>query len=91
MTDTNSINAASDAIEKASDDKGVQGLEALIVAKLTKRTRGIIYDTGKWLGGVAAVAGVVAGVLEGAPALYAAAVAGLLLAASNLIAKANLA
>lgn len=90
MTDTTSTNIISEAIDKAANDDGVKGLEALIIAKFSKRTRGAIYETGKWLGGVSAVVAIVAGTLDGAPALYAFAAASILYSASSFISKANL-
>lgn len=85
------IKDAAAIIDKAADSALVQGIETVVVSKLSKKVRGAIYETGKWVGVAGAVVAIVAGALDGAPALYAAAAAAVLLSVNGFIAKAHLA
>lgn len=88
MTDITPVNieAAASAVNTVADNP----ITPSISRHIPKGVRGVLYEVGKWIGVAGATAGVVAGALEGTPALYAAAAASLLLAASNLLAKAHL-
>ncbi|MBG6106625.1 hypothetical protein [Frigoribacterium sp. CG_9.8] len=78
------------AIDEAADNSLVQSAEKVLVPQIPKHVRGILYESGKWIGIGGTVGLVVAGALEGTPALFVAAIGAVLLAASNFLAKANL-
>lgn len=84
------IKDAAATIAQAADNPIVQGVETVVVSKLPTNVRGVFYESGKWIGVAGVVATTIAGALEGAPALYAAAAAAALLALNSFIAKAHL-
>jgi len=77
-------------VDQLGGDPAILAIEKGVFARIPTKIRGGIYETGRVLGLVGAGAFAVAGVLDAQPGLYVTAGAGLMLALSGAIAKANL-
>jgi hypothetical protein len=84
------IKAVSDKVDEVTENPEAIALEATAASKLPQKARAVIYEVGQWAGAAAAVGSTLVAFLDGKPALYVGAIAGLLLAVSNNIAKAHI-
>lgn len=77
-------------IDRASNAEYVQVTASKVTPKIGSKARNVIYTLGVWLGGIGAIAPIIAGLVTGDAANYVASAGALALSLTNLLAKLNL-
>lgn len=79
-----------DEVDNFATSEYFQVTASKVTPKFNAKTREVIYNIGIYLGALATIAPVVAGVLQGDAQLFAGSIGGLALSLTNLLAKLNI-